>query len=301
MKSNIILSGCGGGYDIFCTIPLFFENQDKNRILVSLSFTQESFLLELTKKKEVLQLSRNLFLVDFQKVTNLNNKYFPEYYLSKHLNHPVYLILNDTTINDINHAYKIIINKLKIKELYLVDGGCDVLLSGQESDLATPVEDMMHLKAVLDLPIHNKYVCAVGMPCDCHSLPRHELDQRLQELEDVLLEKKVWSLQNENISMYYQIVNDSRIDKSIVNCLICSALEGKRGYHVPGKLKYRIQKNNVEIDELMITFVKYHLKDVSDRNLYLNELNGDHKTDKIDSYIMRFHTSLMTQRLTTQI
>ena len=96
--------------------------------------------------------------------------------------------------------------------------------------------------------------------------------------------------------MYYQIVNDSRIDKSIVNCLICSALEGKRGYHVPEKLKYRIQKNNVEIDELMITFVKYHLKDVSDRNLYLNELNGSHKTDKIESYILRFHNSLMTQR-----
>jgi len=295
MKSNIILSGCGGGYDVFCTIPLFYENQDKNRIVVSLSFTDESFLLKLTEKKEVLQLYKNLFLIDSQKITDINNKYFPEYYLSKHLKHPIYLILKDTTINDINCAYKIIINNLKIKELYLVDGGCDLLLSGRESDLASPVEDMMHLKAILELPIQNKYACAVGMPCDCSSLPRKELLQRLEELEDILLEKKVWSLQNENITRYYQIVNDSRIDKTIVNCLICSALEGKKGYYLPEKLKYRIKKNNVEIDELMRTFVKYNLKNLSDRILYLDELKGDHNIDKIDSYIKRFHNSILKQ------
>ena len=31
--------------------------------------------------------------------------------------------------------------------LILCDGGCDVLLTGAESGLATPVEDMSHLKA----------------------------------------------------------------------------------------------------------------------------------------------------------
>jgi hypothetical protein len=49
MSSNIILAGCGGGYDVFCTIPLFYKNIKKNKIIVSLSFTDEKYLLDLTK------------------------------------------------------------------------------------------------------------------------------------------------------------------------------------------------------------------------------------------------------------
>ena len=292
-KNNyIILSGCGGGYDVFCTIPLFFENKSKNKIIVSLSFTKKNDLEELVKKKEIDKLNNNLYLINAKKISNINNKYFPEYYLSKNIDHSVYLILCDSTINEIIKAYTVIIGKKTINEFYLVDGGCDVLLSGKESDLATPVEDMMHLKAVLNLQAQNKYVCAIGMPCDCNSVPKEELLNRLNELEDILIEKYKWSLKDNNVSKYYEIVNKSRIEKTVVNSLICSALEGKTGYYLPEKLKFRIKKNNVEIDEHMITFVKYDLKKLSDRILYLNELNCDDSTDKIESYIMKFQKSL---------
>ncbi len=67
MSSNIILAGCGGGYDVFCTIPLFYKNIKKNKIIVSLSFTDEKYLLDLTKKNEVTKLHNNLFLIDAKK------------------------------------------------------------------------------------------------------------------------------------------------------------------------------------------------------------------------------------------
>ena len=43
---SIILSGCGGGYDIFCSLPLYFKykSEKQNVILVSLSFTRKSLL-----------------------------------------------------------------------------------------------------------------------------------------------------------------------------------------------------------------------------------------------------------------
>jgi len=290
MSSNIILAGCGGGYDVFCTIPLFYKNIKKNKIIVSLSFTDEKYLLNLTKKNEVTKLHNNLFLIDAKKIKNVTNNYFPEYYLSKHLNHVVYIILKETTINEIIKAYNIIIhNSKRINELYLVDGGCDLLLSGNESDLATPVEDMMHLSAVRYLPITNKYACAIGMPCDCIDLKKSELINRLDDLSNILVYQKIWSLKDENVNKYYQIVNKSRIDKTVVNSLICSALEGKTGYYLPEQLKYRLSKNNVEIDELMVTFVQFDLIKLSHTISYLDLLNRDDNTDKIDSYIMNFH------------
>lgn len=49
---------------------------------------------------------------------------------------------------DMVKAYEYILQKHNVHVAYLVDGGCDVLLSGDETELGTPVEDMMHLKAL---------------------------------------------------------------------------------------------------------------------------------------------------------
>eukprot|EP00438_Fugacium_kawagutii_P033965 Skav229530 [mRNA] locus=scaffold451:123368:126989:+ [translate_table: standard] len=63
--------------------------------------------------------------------------------------------------------------------LVLCDGGCDVLLTGAETGLATPVEDMAHLKAVLPLDIPEKYIMALGANVDCgHGVVQAELDRR---------------------------------------------------------------------------------------------------------------------------
>ena len=48
----------------------------------------------------------------------------------------------------------------------MVDGGCDVLLSGNECKLGTPVEDMMHIKAISFFSELKLFVCAIGMNCD---------------------------------------------------------------------------------------------------------------------------------------
>lgn len=288
MHAKTILSGCGGGYDIFGSIPLFFEKE--NPILVSLSFTKKELLDD---NKKIHKITDNLYFVDHTDETyykeSCDNMYFPEYYLSKNLKHGVYLILCDSTINQIIDAYNILLTKHKhIEEIYLIDGGCDVLLSGRETELATPVEDMMHLKAVQNINIKYKYVCAIGLTCDCFSVIKKELINRLDTLGDILIDKKIWSLDDKDVRKYYDIFNKSCPVNSIVHSLICSALEGKTGFYLPDHLTPRIKHNSVELDELMITFFKYDLMKLCKRVIYLDDLDKNYDTDEIDEFIMNF-------------
>lgn len=128
----------------------------------------------------------------------------------------------------------------KTEEIYLIDGGYDALLSGRESDLATPVEDMMHIKAIINFKV-NKYVCAIGMTCDCRRLPVAELEERLDYLEQYCYSYNIWSLEYPYVKKYYDIFNSSDTSNSIVHSLICARLEGKTGKYLPKQLKSRIK------------------------------------------------------------
>ena len=53
---SIILSGCGGGCDLFGAIPYYYKlknSNKKNLILVNLSFTDELNLRLLSKKNKM--------------------------------------------------------------------------------------------------------------------------------------------------------------------------------------------------------------------------------------------------------
>lgn len=291
-----ILSGCGGGYDVFCTLPLYFKlkKQNKKVILLSFSFTPLEFLESIFKNNKINKINDFCYLIDANKIKdNIKDSYFPEYFLSKELNDQVYIIHSDATINQVKDSYYKIIKNKKVENLYLIDGGCDVLLSGQESDLATPVEDMIHLRALADLSIKNKYVCAIGMSCDCNSVPKKELIDRLCNLDDILIEKYLWSLDDINVQQYYDIFHKCNPVNSIVNTLICSRLKNKEGFFTPSILKKRIAKNLVYLDDYMVTFVKYNLMDIIKRNLYIMNLDLNSKNDEIDKSIKNFHSTLI--------
>ncbi len=60
-----------------------------------------------------------------------------------------------------------------IDAVVLVDGGTDVLLRGDESDLGTPVEDITSLAAVTALDVPVKLVCSLGFGIDAHDGVNH--------------------------------------------------------------------------------------------------------------------------------
>ena len=83
-----------------------------------------------------------------------------------------------------NKFYKKIL-KVPIDIFYLVDCGCDFILNGSETNLATFVEDIMHLKAISELSNINKlFVCANGLNVDCgDGVLENELSDRIEYLK----------------------------------------------------------------------------------------------------------------------
>ena len=112
-----ILSGCGGGYDVFCAIPQYLKYIDSKKkiILLNLSFTSRKLLEDLTTKKQILKPNSDYFIINYKNITeNINNHYFPEYYLSKELESR-YIKYSESTINQIKNINILLNIKMFIK------------------------------------------------------------------------------------------------------------------------------------------------------------------------------------------
>jgi len=93
-NENVLLLGCGGGYDIFCGLPLYFS-LNCNVHLANFTFTKKCLL---NKFKTI---GENCYQVMFDDRDDNNNNdiYFPEYELSRELSVPVYAFYDDGSMS----------------------------------------------------------------------------------------------------------------------------------------------------------------------------------------------------------
>jgi hypothetical protein len=275
---KIIIAGCGGGYDIFGGIPLYLRNP-KETILINLSFTSTNILKELSKSNQVMELSDSLYKINAKNITNPIDYHFAEYYLSKELDCDVFVIPALSfrlTIQEIYDAYLKILELFpEVDTLYLIDGGCDILLRGNETNLATPVEDMMSLYAVHKLSIPNKFIGAIGLNTETRDgVLESEIIERLKYLEEngILIEKRTWDIKDPDVARYVEIVSNSHPENTTVQSLICASLEGNQGFCIPSHL-VKMKRANVYLNELTKTYVLCNLNKLYQDNLYVNTLN----------------------------
>ena len=141
---RILIAGMGGGFDVFCGLPLYFALRAEGRevTLANLSFTAFS---PLAHRPEI---APTLIEVT-PDVLVQPGEYFPEYYLSRWLatqKEPssVYAF-QKVGVQPLLHAYRALVKHLKIDTIILIDGGTDALMRGDEIDLGTPHEDAVSL------------------------------------------------------------------------------------------------------------------------------------------------------------
>lgn len=277
MKTAII-AGCGGGYDIFGGLIKYHQLKDTHRlILCNLSFTSP-FLL----RDHCEEIIPKCFKVTPEGDLKINSKiYCPEYLLAKELQIPVYVMCGYDTVEEIRNFYLHLLREVTIDEIYLVDGGCDVLLTGTESELGTPVKNMMHLKAILDLPISTKIVCAVGLNVDCgHGVVESELEERLSKTK---FESRLLTLDEEDCKFYYNTFNKCNPRNSIVHSLVCSSLEDSYGYVIPKHLQKRISEAKVNVSDLTRLFIECDMNELSIEIVYLDKITDTMTSDEVDS------------------
>ena len=266
-SKNILIAGCGGGFDIFCGLPLYFALK-KDYCLVLANY---SFVTDFTNCEKI---TSYCYKVNAQTPVTINNEtYFPEKYLSnwfkevENIDEPVYCFLK-TGVKNIRNSYRCLVEKHNIDTIILVDGGTDVLMRGDEEGLGTPVEDLSSLIAInsLSKPL-NKFLVCVGFGIDSFHGVNHYLFLEnvaniiknngflgtISILKDTIEYKKY----KDCITYVTSIKNNT----SIVNQSICDAVDGNFGdFHSTEKTK----GSKLSINSLMSLYWIFDLDTVAD-------------------------------------
>src|SRR6478735_1878315 len=146
---NVLIAGAGGGFDVYAGLPLALAlwRTGVRVHLANLSFS------------ELALLERDSWIAEHVAAVTPDSTstdwYFPERALARwlatqDLPSTVYAF-PPLGVERLRAGYRHLVERLDIDAVVLVDGGTDILLRGDESNLGTPVEDITSLAAVTRL------------------------------------------------------------------------------------------------------------------------------------------------------
>lgn len=297
---NILVAGAGGGYDVFCGLPLYFglRAEGKNVHLANLSF---SFLPPEHITNEP-RLSPSLLKVTPE--TPLLTDYFPELLLSQWFRTqgeeiPIYCF-GRTGAKPLRSSYEALVRQLEIDTIVLVDGGTDSLMRGDEIGLGTPQEDIASIAAVNSLAVERKLLLCLGFGVDTyHGVSHGHFLQAVAEITRAGGYLGMFSLLNDMPEVQkYRAAADAVFEAmqhhvSIVSSSILSALEGRYGdYHATSRTAGSV----LWINPLMPVYWCFNLAQVAARVLYLEEVSRTITFDDVSGAIARYRKDIVFLR-----
>lgn len=271
-SKTLLLAGAGGGFDIFCGLPLYFSLRaaGKTVYLANLSF---SYLPDSETR-----LSPDLLKVTAD--TPRPRNYFPEQHLSTWFRQqgqevPIYCF-ERTGFKPLLASYQTLVDTLALDAIVLVDGGTDSLMRGDEVGLGTPHEDITSIAVVNELTVATKLLVCLGFGIDryhgvCHA---HVLAGVAELIASggflgtfSLLQEMPEVQQYRQASEFVFQAMPEQI--SIVTSSILLALAGHYGdYHTTA----RTQGSKLWINPLMSLYWCFRLPQVAHRILYLDAI-----------------------------
>ena len=268
-SQTVLLAGAGGGYDVFCALPLFRRLKDAGKTvhLANLSFSDVGGA---TGK----WVTPTLLRVDADSLGNEN--YFPELHLARFLRGrgeetPIYCF-EASGVAPTRENYEALVQDLKPDALVLVDGGTDSLMRGDEAGIGTPVEDIASILATRDLEIKHKMLACLGFGIDAfHGVCHAYFLEAVAQLTEMGAHLGTWSVMNQTLEAnFYRDASEFVFRKmsrhpSIVSSSILSAIEGRFGdYHT----NPRTRDSELFINPLMGLYWTFELEYVTGRVLY---------------------------------
>ena len=290
---SILIAGAGGGFDVFCGLPIFFElkRAGKTVHLANLSSGALGFCDAENPVPALWRITRR----------TAATKYFPEMHLSAWLTErygetPIFAI-EPSGARRVVSAYEWLAQELKPDAIVLVDGGTDSLMRGDEAGLATPEGDAVSLLAVQSLSgISKKLLVCLGFGVDkhhgvCHA---HFLENvAALASDDAYL--GAWSLLHDSDEFrFYREACDFTFvrlpnQQSIVNTSIVAAATGSYGDIYATK---RTEGSTLFINPLMALYWGFQLDGVVRRNLYLEQIRNTETAEQVALEIEKFRDSL---------
>lgn len=291
-SKNILVAGAGGGYDIFCGLPLYFglRAEGKNVSLANLSFS----FLPPPGAVGADRLSPSVLEVTAD--TPLFTDYFPEMFLAQWFRQqgeevPIYCF-ERAGVRPLLAGYQALVDHLSLDTVILVDGGTDSLMRGDESGLGTPQEDIASITAVSQLEIERKLLLCLGFGVDTfHGVCHAHFLEAVAELTQKQGYLGSFSLVDDMPEVKkYREASEAVFDVmahhvSIVSSSILSALAGHYGnYHATS----RTHGSTLWINPIMPVYWCFRLMPVAERVLYLDEMKATVTNDDVDFVIGRF-------------
>ncbi|HBP89454.1 MAG TPA: DUF1152 domain-containing protein [Nitrospirales bacterium] len=268
---SLLIAGMGGGFDVFCGLPIYFElkRRGHNLHLANLSFA------DIEGAQHGLRLSKTLVGVtaDSRQVY----PYFPEFHLArwfkeKHGETITVWCFEKTGAAPLLENYRLLVEYLSIDGILLIDGGVDSLIRGDEAEKGTLIEDATSLFAVHELrQVETRLLACVAMGAEQDITYTHifenvaELTQTGGFLGACALLSKMESYRNFEEAVLF-VQGQPLQDSSVINSSLISAVRGHFGdYHLIEKTK----GSPLWISPLMPLYWCFDLDAVAQRNLFL--------------------------------
>lgn len=291
---HVLIAGMGGGFDVFCGLPLYFALREDGRevTLANLSFTSFSPLAPHPLAPSLIEVTPD-FLVQ-------QGEYFPEYYLARWLatqgETPRVFAFKKTGVKPLLTAYRALVKHLKADTIILVDGGTDALMRGDECDLGTPHEDAISLAAVNELGGLKRFMVSLGFGIDAfHGVSHWNVLEATAELARAGAYLGSFSLTpNMRPVQLYQDACEAVFEQmprhvSIVNASILSAIHGHYGDHHQTE---RTRGSELWINPLMAQYWCYDLPPVAARLQYREALLNTLTLSDVDRVIHSHRASI---------
>jgi hypothetical protein len=290
---NILIAGVGGGFDVFCGLPLYLWQRAAGKTvhLANLSFTELDFCDGERPIPSVMRVTPG---------TNGPTNYFPEVHLARWLaghfgETPVYAI-ERSGVRPVVAAYDFLVQTLRPDTLILVDGGMDSLMRGDEAGLGTPQEDAASLLAAAGVSgVARKLLVSVGFGLDTfHGVCHAHFLENVAALIAGGGYLGAWSLtrEMEEFRLYEEacefVMNRMPRQPSIVNTSIISAVNGCFGDHHATR---RTEGSELFINPLMGICWAFQLDHVARRNLYFDSIRNTDNYTQLSLAIEEFRAT----------
>lgn len=298
-SKTVLLAGAGGGFDVYCGIPLYFslKKQGKNVVIANYSFTW----LSETTAEQVFPFCYNIKPRD----EDLSGRgYFPEKYLSQwfSLNGGIadVFAFERCGVNQLKRAYNYLIKRYNIDTVILVDGGTDSLMFGDEEKLGTPQEDICSMAAVYKTGIKKQFLVNLGFGVDhFHGVSHYRFLENVAELakDGGYLGLFQITKEMEEARKYLDALHFANMHmagkESIVSNSIASAIEGYYGnYHKTG----RTAGSDLWINPLMTLYWCFDLRCVIQKNKYYPLIRDTTTMGDLNAVLSKYRNELKAYR-----
>ena len=273
-SSSILIAGMGGGFDVFCGLPIYFELKHRGYTvhLASLSYS------EMKEYQSDVWLSPSLVGVGSN--TSALSGYHPEYYLTHWFRETqqeevTLWCFEPTGVLPLVENYRRLIQHLKIDGIVLIDGGVDSLARGDEELCGTVLEDFTSLVAVSclqEVPMRTMACIGMGVEGDISHARILENIARITQQGGLLgtstLLAQTQACQQYEAALEY-VHKQPKQQPSVVNASILSSMNGHFGnYHSTD----RTRGSELWISPLMSLYWFFSVDAVATQNLFRTQL-----------------------------